>query len=229
MSDQTSSSERVAAAVVNSLLSVLLAPGCAACNAVLTTPMDGCVCRSCWEAILPVDHLNFGEDSPLSKLVSVGSYDGSLREIVHALKYQGRRSIAVTLARLMRLSARDLLATADCVVPVPLHWRREYARGFNQAREIARHLGLPLVDALTRSRATTPQVTLSADERHANVAGAFAVRRATLLRAAPALEGRRAVLIDDVATTGATLEACARALKEAGASGVCGLTAARRA
>jgi ComF family protein len=190
--------------------------------------MDGCVCRSCWEAILPVDHLDFGEHSSLSKLISVGSYDGTLRDIVHALKYQGRRSIAVALARLMRITARDLLATADCVVPVPLHWRREYARGFNQAREIARHLGLPVVDALTRSRATTPQVTLSADERHANVAGAFAVRRVTLLRAAPRLEGCRAVLIDDVATTGATLEACARMLKAAGAAEIYGLTAARK-
>jgi ComF family protein len=213
----------------NGVLSVLLAPVCAACGAVLHTPLDGCVCRNCWEAIVPAGELTLEADSAITSLISVGAYEGTLRNIVHALKYQGRRSIAVTLARMMRIAGRDLLSSADCVVPVPLHWRREYARGFNQAREIARHLGLPVVDALTRSRATTPQVTLSADERQANVAGAFTVRRATLFRAAPGLEGCRAVLIDDVATTGATLEACARALNEAGVSGVCGLTAARRA
>jgi len=104
-------------------------------------------------------------DAAISALISVGAYEGSLRNIVHALKYQGRRSIAVTLAGLMRTAGKDLLSKADYVVPVPLHWRREHARGFNQAREIARHLGLPVADALIRSRATTPQVELSAEER----------------------------------------------------------------
>ena len=127
----------------------------------------------------------------------------------------------------MRAAGKDLLSTADCVVPVPLHWRREHARGFNQAREIARHLGLPVADALVRSRATTPQVELSAEERVANVAGAFALKRPRF-RAVPNLKQCRVVLIDDVATTGATLEACARALKMAGATSVYGLTAARK-
>jgi ComF family protein len=212
----------------NGVLSVLLAPACAACGAVLDAPLDGCVCRKCWEALVPAGEHILEADSAITTIISVGAYEGTLRNIVHALKYQGRRSIAVTLARMMRTAGRDLLSAADCVVPVPLHWRREYARGFNQAREIARHLGLPVVDALTRSRATMPQVTLSAGERLANVAGAFAVRRATLFRAAPELEGSRAVLIDDVATTGATLEACARILKAAGAAEICGLTAARK-
>jgi ComF family protein len=128
----------------------------------------------------------------------------------------------------MRRRARDVLADADCVIPVPLHWRREYARGFNQAREIARHLGPPVMEALTRSRATTPQVTLSADERRANVTGAFVLRRASLFRPAPNLKGCKVALIDDVATTGATLEACARILRAAGAGETCGVTAARK-
>ena len=79
---------------------------------------------------------------------AVGEYDGTLREIIHAFKYSGRRSLADPIARLMRVRGTELLDKADCVVPVPLHWRREYSRGFNQARELARHLGLPLVDAL---------------------------------------------------------------------------------
>jgi ComF family protein len=212
---------------LNGVLSVLLAPACAACNAVLTTLLSGCVCPTCWEAIVPVDELVLKEGSAMTALISLGAYDGTLRDMIHALKYRGRRSIAAHLAGIMRRTARDLLSTADCVVPVPLHWRREYARGFNQAREIAQHLGLPMIEALKRSRATTPQVALSAGERHANVAGAFALRRKPLLHAAPRLEGCKTVLIDDVTTTGATLEACARILKAAGAAEVYGLTAAR--
>jgi ComF family protein len=194
----------------------------------LTAPLSGCVCKSCWEAIPPVGEPALGDGSAMTALISLGAYDGTLRDIIHALKYQGRRSIAVMLARFMRAAARDLLSTADCVVPVPLHWRREYARGFNQAREIARHLDVPLADALRRSRATTPQVELSAERRHANVAGAFALRRGTLFHGPPSLEGCTVVLVDDVATTGATLDACARILKAAGAAEVCGLTAARK-
>ena len=215
------------ASVTNGVLSVLLAPTCAACNAILETPLDGCVCRNCWEAIPPVADAALAEDSPLSGLIAVGSYDGTLRDIIHALKYQARRSIAGRLAILMRMRASHVLPDADCVVPVPLHWRRAYSRGFNQALEIGRELGPPVLDALVRIRSTAPQVELSAEERQTNVKGAFAVRRASPLRAAPPLQGRRIVLIDDVATTGATLEACARVLKAAGAPVVWGLTAAR--
>jgi ComF family protein len=214
--------------LTNGLLSVLLAPTCAACNAVLDEPLDGCVCRNCWEAVEAVSDLDFPSDAPLAGLISAGSYDKTLREIIHALKYQGRRSIASHLAHRMRRNAGGLLVAADFVVPVPLHWRRQYSRGFNQAREIARHLGVPVVDALRRSRFTAPQVTLSADERHANVQGAFVLSRRTLLHPAPALEGCSAVVIDDVATTGATLWACAAVLRGAGAREVWGLTAARK-
>jgi len=206
---------------------VLIAPVCAGCHAVLSAPLEGCVCRDCWNAVPPVADLEFGEDSPMPRLIAVGSYDGALREIVHALKYQGRRSVACHLAELMRRRAPDVLQSAHCVVPVPLHWRREYSRGFNQARELARHLGPPVLDALRRSRATVPQVELSAERRRANVDGAFALRRASPISAAPSLEGCQVVLIDDVSTTGATMEACAKILRGAGAARVCGLTAAR--
>src|SRR5437762_2702517 len=107
--------------VTNGVLSVLFAPVCAGCNEVLATPLDGCVCRNCWDAVAAVDDVEFGGDSPLSSLISVGSYDGTLREVIHALKYQGRRSIAARLAVLMRRRARGVLVGADCVIPVPLH------------------------------------------------------------------------------------------------------------
>jgi len=148
-----------------------------------------------------------------------------LRDIIHALKYAGRLSLAKPLAAHMRLRGSDVLADVDCVVPVPLHWRREHQRGFNQAREIARHLGPPVIGALTRRRATRPQVELAADRRRMNVASAFAARRAWFR--GHEVRGKKVLLVDDVSTTGATLEACAAVLQDLGATEVLALTAAR--
>jgi ComF family protein len=153
---------------------------------------------------------------------AVGSYDGALRAIVHAFKYDGRRSLAAELGRLMRTRGADVLAGADVAVPVPLHRSRRRERGFDQAADLARHVGLPVVHALRRLRPTAVQASLPAARRHANVRDAFALERSRL-----SLEGRIVVLIDDVSTTGATLEACARALGEAGIGEVRALTAAR--
>jgi ComF family protein len=125
----------------------------------------------------------------------------------------------------MRDRGNELLEHVDCLVPVPLHWRREYHRGFNQAHELAREIGPPVLEVLRRSRATRAQIELPADRRRANVAGAFAMRRPWFCR--PGVRGKRVMLIDDVSTTGATLESCARVLKENGASEVYALTAAR--
>jgi ComF family protein len=107
-------------------------------------------------------------------------------------------------------------------VPVPLHHARRRERGFNQATDLAAHMGLPLVSALRRVRATATQAGLPASRRHGNVRGAFGTRRG-----ARDLRGAVVVLIDDVSTTGATLDACARALKAAGVREVRALTAAR--
>jgi len=121
----------------------------------------------------------------------------------------------------MRANAGDVLRGADAVVPVPLHRLRQLARGFNQSADLARHLNLPVVSALTRTRNTAPQADLPAGRRHANVRAAFAVRRRE------AWQGATLVLVDDVTTTGATLEACARTLVDAGAGEVRAITAAR--
>ena len=165
------------------------------------------------------------DERAVSRARAIGTYDGTLREIIHALKYGARLSLAKPLAALMRSRGAELLSGADCVVPVPLHWRRQYSRGFNQARELSRYAGLPVVDALVRTRHTRAQVELAADQRRANVSGAFRVRRWWLRERT--LAAMKIVLIDDVSTTGATLEACALALKEAGAAEVYALTAAR--
>jgi ComF family protein len=152
---------------------------------------------------------------------SVGVYDGSLRQIVHALKYGGRRTVGRRLGMLMRERGSDVLAGSDLAVPVPLHPLRHLSRGFNQADELARFLGLPVSPALRRTRNTGSQADLPAACRHANVRDAFALTRRDDIR------GRCVVLVDDVSTTGATLEACARTLLEGGAREVRAITAAR--
>ena len=281
-------------AAADPVLSVLLAPSCAACGRLLEHPTWGPVCEPCWRSILPLTPPvcdRCGDPLPTWRAISiplarcprcrrgrrqvdraraVGGYDGALRAIVHALKYEGRRSLAQPLAELMRIRGADVLAGADWAVPVPLHPSRRRERGFNQAADLARHLGIPTLDALCRTRATATQTGLPAASRHRNVRGAFAIALAWqrsacghvpptareavgdasasvragggvpnaaaalgCRRGAPApvqksgLEGSVVVLVDDVSTTGATLDACARVLKEAGVREVRALTAAR--
>ncbi|MBP1605131.1 MAG: utilization protein GntX [Acidobacteria bacterium] len=140
------------------------------------------------------------------------------------MKYGRHRSVAGRLSALVRAEMGDVLAGADCVVPVPLHWTRHWTRGFNQAADLAKGLGLPVVHGLARARRTASQTTLSSGRRHANVKGAFVVQHGRVPRI---LRGRTVVLVDDVCTTGATLEACARVLVGAGVREVRAVTVAR--
>jgi ComF family protein len=231
--------------IIDGLLAVLLAPTCAACDRPLAEPRLGPVCQTCWDAIVPITPPvceSCGDPLPSWRVISlehqrcprcrrggtrisrgraIGEYAGSLRAIVHALKYDGRRSVAKPLAARLVVHGAEVLDGADSVVPVPLHRSRRRARGFNQAEEIARHLPVPMRHALKRVRATPSQTELPAAERHANVRNAFALRRRA------SVKGAVLVLVDDVSTTGATLDACARVLLESGACEVRTLTAAR--
>ena len=145
-----------------------------------------------------------------------------MKEIIHALKYERRRSISAPLGALMRATGARVLEGADLVVPVPLHPRREFQRGFNQAQDLASHLGLPVVPLLKRVVHTRSQIELPKDQRRANVKGAFALVPGYALQVPGVV-----VLVDDVSTTGSTLDACARVLKSAGVKEVRALTAAR--
>jgi ComF family protein len=153
-----------------------------------------------------------------------GLYGGALRGLIHLFKYAGVKPLAAHLARLIREGC-PLDRRYDAVVPVPLHWRKRWERGYNQsellAREIARHRGIPLVNAVRRRRATSTQAGLSHSARRRNVAGAFAVKDRG------PIAGKRILLVDDVMTTGATASACGAALKAAGAASVTLLTIAR--
>lgn len=155
---------------------------------------------------------------------SFGAYQGVLRELIHLFKYARIRPLAGPLGEYLAAAIpRD--QTFDAVVPVPLHWRRRWHRGFNQsallARAVARRYGIPVRAALRRIRATASQAGLTNAGRRSNVAGAF------LLRRNYNVTGRRILLVDDVMTTGATAGACAAALKRAGARYVALLTLAR--
>jgi len=161
----------------------------------------------------------------IDRAQAIGLYDGPLRSIIHSLKYEGRRSLATPLSALMRDRCRSILDGADLVVPVPLHPSRRRERGFNQALDLARGLGLPVSRALRRTRATDSQTGLPAAERHQNMRGAFAPSRVPWRPRS--IDARVVVLVDDVSTTGATLEECGRILQQMGARDVRAVTAAR--
>jgi len=231
--------------VADGALAILLAPQCAACHEPLDMPTRGIVCARCWEAIVPITPpccrscgdllpswrvLSIAEATcarcrrrpPLVTLArAVGQYEGSLRAIVHAFKYGPRPTLARPLAARLRAAAADVLENVEVVVPVPLHRSRQRQRGFNQAAALAKHLNMPVLQALRRARRTASQADLPAARRHANVRGAF------ITVADIVVKDLTIALVDDVSTTGATLNACAEALLRAGAREVRGVTVAR--
>ena len=155
-------------------------------------------------------------------------FDEISRVLVHALKYGDRLDLAPMMGRWISRAGREVLAEADALVPVPLHWRRLWTRRFKQSAMLAAAVsaasGVPMVtDALKRVKATVQQVGLSRSERAANVQGAFRVPE----QGKAAVVGRRLIVLDDVLTSGVTVEGCARALLRAGASNVDVLVFAR--
>jgi ComF family protein len=157
---------------------------------------------------------------------SAFAFQGVLRQAVHRFKYGGFRALALPLAGLLARNLESRPLPAEALVPVPLHPLRLRDRGYNQsgllARELGRLTGLPVEeDTLLRHRNSRAQVrTPDSEERRCNVSGAFGCRN-------DGLRGKRVLLIDDVCTTGATLNSCAIALKAAGTASVWGLALAR--
>ena len=155
---------------------------------------------------------------------SFGFYEDELRELVHLFKYGRIQTLAKPLGRMLA-SALPREQNFDLIVPMPLHWRKRWRRGFNQAallaREIGRRTHTPVRHALRRVKDTAAQAGLTNAKRRQNVSGAFRARRNSVLA------GQRVLLIDDVLTTGATAASCARALHLAGAREVTLLTLAR--
>jgi ComF family protein len=162
--------------------------------------------------------------------LALGPYQGPIRDLCLRLKHEPGAWVAPWLGRLLpaaRPALKGLARSAAVVVPVPLHWRRQWARGYNQSEELARGLaaalGLPTARALRRVRATALSAGLGRAERARSLRGAFAVRA----RRASDVKGRTVLLVDDVLTTGATCGAAARTLKQAGATRVVAVVIAR--
>ena len=193
----------------------LVAPYCRICAEPV---VRGDLCRGCRESPLAID----GIRSPFLM-------EGAIREAVHRLKYNNLRAIAPVLGGLLADFLAAQQVQGDCLVPVPLHRRRERQRGYNQAYLLAGEAGKRLdisviPQALSRLSNAPPQAkSLTAQERRANVKGSFHCP------APSPIAGLKVLLVDDVCTTGATLEACALALKASGASCVWGVTLAREA
>jgi ComF family protein len=233
-------------AALRPLLDVALPPLCPSCREPVRDA--GALCPACWSKLNFITRpycerlgIPFAYD-PGPGILSMQAiadppaygraraavrFDDVARDLVHALKYGDRLDLAPTLAGWMASAGRELVAEADALVPVPLHWRRLWARRFNQSAALALNVsavtGVPVSLALKRARPTPQQVGLSRAERAHNVQGAFRVAPA----ARGEVAGRRLVLIDDVLTSGATLDACARALLRAGARQVDVLVFAR--
>ncbi len=228
-------------------LDVALPPLCPSCREPLG---DGAgLCASCWSKLSLIEPpycarlgipFTYDPGPGLLSMEAIANppsydraraavrYDDVARALVHAFKYSDRLDLAPMMGRWMARAGRELLDGADALVPVPLHWRRLWARRFNQSAALAAAIGGPagvpaLHGVLNRVRATPQQVGLSKAQRADNMQGAFRVapeRKADIA-------GRRLVLIDDVLTSGATAEASARALLRAGAAQVDVLVFAR--
>jgi len=220
----------LAARATGGLVDLVLPPTCAGCGS------EGeILCQGCRPALFAraglAPGLPLGLPSevplPLLQLEWCGSFSGPVRAALHALKYGGERRVVGPLAEGLAARWRQAGRGGDVLVPVPVHAERRARRGYDQACLLAatagERLGLPVAEALARTRATRPQFELDHAHREANVAGAFCLRRGW----EATIQGYWLVLVDDVATTGATLVACATALLDAGAAGVSALTVAR--
>lgn len=197
-------------------IDLLYPPRCAGCGRVGTRWCDRCQNEL---AQLPLDVRRVRLASNFV-IATTGIHEGTLQQAVHALKYTGARELTTPLGDRL-IAALDVLNwTFDTIIPVPLHTARQRARGYNQSQQLGAYMAQVLSiscdpSALLRWRDTPPQVGLNREQRRANVRGAF--------RATTALTGS-VLLVDDVFTTGATLQDCARAAYEAGANVVYGLT-----
>ena len=238
---------RVGAAVLDAVLPLR----CLGCGVEIAAP--GALCPACWARLvflgppqcrhcgLPFAHevaIGAGSDPVCAACLAhpphwdraraVFLYDDASRKLILAFKHGDQTHATPAFGRMLARAAAPLLPDADLVVPVPLRRRRLLSRRYNQAALLAlalgRETGRPVApDLLVRRRATPSQGTRDRGARRRNVAGAFALRPGR----GAMVDGRRILLVDDVLTTGATIEECARVLKRAGAAGIDVVTLAR--
>lgn len=229
------------------LMKLVYPPVCAGCGKM--TGLPAALCPACWATVRFIERpyceitgLQFDHDRgeglvspeaiakppPYQWARAAVFHDGVARKIVHGLKYSDRADLAVMMSAWMARAGRDVLDDSDVIIAVPLHRGRLFARRYNQSAELARQLaritGKPfLPGAMRRVRATRQQVGLGLRARQDNVRGAFSIQPGQAQR----LLGLKVLLVDDVFTTGSTVEAATRALLRGGARQVNVLTFAR--
>jgi competence protein ComFC len=230
MGDFVSKCSRLIKTEAGDLLDLIYPPVCGLCSLPADSG-DRLVCQRCWNAVCGLEapyclecrqflrnplRCSFCGVSTLA-VFSLGYFDGHLQTILHDLKFAGLKPLAGPLGRKLAqlIAGWTNIPVIDFIIPVPLHSSRKYIRGFNQAEEIAREIGLCLgirllTGVLRTTRKTRQQARLPAARRPANVRGAFAVDDETEI-----LKGKTVLLVDDVTTTGATLRENARVLEEA--------------
>ena len=231
--------------VLEALLADLFPADCLLCADALPWRQRGGVCLPCWAGLPWTPALLRPGPGALDAVLWATDYAGDVRRLIQVFKFESGEALGAPLGREVALrlgrAMEPLIVTASCappvVVPVPLHWRRHLSRGYNQAAllalALARRLSLPLAPGLLRrARAGRSQIGLSRRGRLAALDGAFRARRGAFLVPRPArgrvaLRGRTVLLVDDVMTTGATLEACAVALRASGARAVVAVVLAR--
>jgi ComF family protein len=222
--------------VFNAILNLIFPPYCVACGAA-----GSWFCQACLDAVQPLPLPGCAhcgrplarigtcrrcqlEPSDLVSISSCSAHRQPLRKAIHALKYGGMTVLRESLAGILQATWQQQAFSVDVLVPVPLHKSRVRERGYNQsallARELGKRVAVPVDDTLLERIKNTPaQVGLTRDQRWQNMAGAF--------RCVAPIAAHDVVLIDDVCTTGATLEACAAELRRGGARSVRALTLAR--
>lgn len=228
-------------------IGAVLPPRCLGCGAVVDT--QGTLCAPCWSSMnflgspqcaccgIPFE-VEAGETAlcgaclrrppEFDRARAVFRYDDNSRHLIIGFKHSDRTHGAPAFGKWMARAGAALLAEADLIAPVPLHWTRLFGRRYNQAallaQAVARETAVPMIlDLLIRKRRTPMQVRFNVGERHRNMRGAFAVDPRYVVR----VTGRRVLLFDDVFTTGATVGACASTLRKAGAAAVDVLALAR--
>ena len=240
---------RILHSAASRIVDVVFPPGCLACREATAT-VDA-LCSTCWRAVRFIERpycerlgtpfaADLGSEGLLSpdaiahppvftRARAVAHFDdGPARRLVHRLKYGDRLELATAMGAWMARAGDELLTEADLLVPVPLHRTRLMTRLFNQsallAGAVSQRCGVPMcVDALLRAKATPPQVGLTRTQRASNMQGAFFVPADKQIE----IEGRAIVLVDDVLTSGATVNAASRVLLRSGASRVDVLVFAR--
>lgn len=226
-------------------LDFIYPPVCLICKAVIREEFPqnskALVCSDCW-CNLEIEEKSFCPECKvelessqlhncsayLNKVYALGVFDENFQELIHQFKYKGKVSAGKSLGiRLAQELKKQRVTDVACLIPVPLHKARKRERGFNQSEIVAESLGTELdlkveKDVLIRIKNTKDQTKLSIEERKRNVAGAFQVQDKQKI-----LQGKKIILVDDVITTGATLNECAKVLKQAGAKEILGITVAK--